>query len=277
MLRRLMSISNALDLLSFHSIMKSMEAIKPQQYQAVVTKKIQLTSHVFQFLFQLNNPSALQFISGQYATFIIDPQTRRQYSLCSDPHDTTHFEIVIDTTPMGPGSKYFLGKNVGDGVMCLAPLGNFGLTDTYTKKVLVATGTGIAPFRSMLLNEVRRSSVLGHRKDVDELVSTNQDLRSMTYSLYWGLRYEDDMYWDTELRYLVGQLAGSQYFMCLSKPTPQWSGLTGHVTDHVLENEKNLQNCEFYLCGNSAMITEMESRLSALNVSKEQIKSDLFY
>lgn len=235
-----------------------MEVQKPQQYSAVITKKIQLTANVYHFVITLKNPLVLQFIPGQYATFVIDQQIRRQYSICSDPSLTDQFEIVIDTTPMGPGSKYFLEKKEGDEVVCLAPLGNFRLTENPMKKVLIATGTGIAPFRSMILDWM-------HKKNTTEI------------TLYWGLRHEDDIYWEKELQGLVGEYRGFQYFLCLSKPQGNWQGFTGHVTECVMNYEKNVQNCEFYLCGNTAMISEMEKLLSAQNVKKEQIKTDMFY
>jgi len=231
-----------------------MEAIKPQQYTGIITKKLQLTKTVFHFFIQNENPAIYNFQPGQYGTFIIDEKTRRQYTFASAP-DPKMFELVVDVSPMGPGSKYFLSKDVGDRVEYLSPLGNFTLSENSLKKIFVATGTGIAPFRSMILGGKEISN----------------------YSLYWGLRYEDDMYWDMEMKSLVGQLTGSQYFMCLSKPGENWDGLVGHVTEHVLEREKNLQNCEFYLCGNSAMIVEMEQRLSDIKVPKEQVKIDLFY
>ncbi|HCM82630.1 TPA: hypothetical protein DIS60_04700 [Patescibacteria group bacterium] len=241
---------------------------KPRQYTGSITKKLQLTKTVFQFFIQNQQPNPLLFTPGQYATFIIDPQTRRQYTFCSAPNPSS-FELIVDVSPMGVGSRYFLERKEGDRVEFLAPFGNFTLSENPLKKVFVATGTGIAPFRSMLLNGKEISNC----------------------SLYWGLRYEDDVYWDQEFQTLAGQYTGFQYFLVLSKPSQNWQGLTGHITEHVLKNPsfipthvgtsagegENLQNSEFYLCGNNAMITEMKNRLSAKNVRNERIKIDLFY
>jgi len=253
-----------------YCIIVPMELSKPQQYTAIVIKKTQLTKTVFHFVIQNEHPKELLFQPGQYATFIIDEKTRRQYSFCSAP-DQSSFEIVVDTTPMGVGSKYFLEKNVGEKVEYLAPIGNFTLSQNPLKKVFVATGAGIAPFRSMILDRTNKTNPPSPRLRRASMTNTTDIV------LYWGLRYEDDVYWDQELRNIVGQYTGFQYFLSLSKPSQNWHGLTGHITEYVLKNEKNLQNCEFYLCGNSAMITEMESKLSAQNVNNEQIKKDLFY
>jgi len=254
-----------------------MESSKPQQYTGVITKKLQLTKTVFHFFIDIDHPVGFTFVPGQYGTFIIDEKNRRQYSFCSAPSSSS-FELVIDVSPMGPGSTYFLKKNVGDTVEVLAPLGNFMLSKNSLKKVFVATGTGIAPFRSMLLEEMKR---LRNQETKKLGILENSRFPSLQVSflssLYWGLRYEDDVYWDTELKAIAGQLVGFQYFLSLSKPSEQWGGLKGHVTQQVFQHEKNPQNCEFYLCGNTAMITEMQTQLSAMNVPKEQVKIDQFY
>jgi len=248
-----------------------MELLKPQQYTGIITKKSQLTKTVFHFVIQNETPSTLDFQPGQYATFIIDEKTRRQYSFCSAPNPIS-FELIVDVTPMGAGSKYFLEKKEGERVAYLAPLGNFTLSENPLKKIFVATGAGIAPFRSMILSQLANTE-----SRIANLSNPQSVMRNPLISLYWGLRYEDDVYWDQEFRNIVGQHTGFQYFLSLSKPSQNWYGLTGHITEHVLKNEKNPQNCEFYLCGNSAMITEMESKLSAQSVNNEQIKKDLFY
>jgi len=224
---------------------------KPQEISAVVQEKKQLTKTVFQFTFLVDQPD-FSFTPGQYGTVIIDTTTRRQYSFASAPNELPTCTVVIDTTPQGPGSKYFENLKIGDSIRMLAPLGLFVPKDSPRKKIYVATGTGIAPFRSMV-----RSGYQG--------------------SLYWGLRFDEDIYWKEEFDALVGQLTGFEFYLCLSKPSPQWQGLTGHVTEKVMELEKNLQNCDFYLCGNSNMISELEKRLLEAKVPKEQIFLDRFY
>lgn len=250
-----------------------MEFSKPQQYTGIITKKLQLTKTVFHFFIDIDHPAGFTFVPGQYGTFIIDKKNRRQYSFCSAPNATS-FELVVDVAPMGPGSIYFLEKNVGDTIEMLAPLGNFTLSENSLKKVFVATGTGIAPFRSMLRNGIFNSQFSISNKNTNNSLSA---ISNPSISLYWGLRYEDDVYWDRELKAIAGQLTGFQYFLSLSKPTEQWDGLKGHVTQQVFQHEKNSKNCEFYLCGNTAMITEMQTQLSAMNVPKEQVKIDQFY
>jgi len=195
----------------------------------------------------------LSVCAGQYATVIIDEKTRRQYSFCSDAKQTNAVSFVIDTAPGGPGSQFFLKKRVGESVQLLAPLGTFTLHDSPRKKVLVATGTGIAPLKSMIMSYI------------DQIPMT----------LYWGLRYETDIYWEREFSDLERQHPTFTYFIVLSKPESPWKGRVGHVTDYVMKEER-LEGNDYYLCGNQHMIVDVEQALLAHAVSKEQIYTEQF-
>lgn len=263
MSRRLMSTLNAPALCV---ILLDMEQQEQHHYSGVITKKLQLTKTVYQFVIYNTDPKELYFQPGQYAAFIIDETTRRQYSFCSAP-DPISFELVVDVFPMGPGSKYFLEKKEGDRAEYLAPLGNFTLQESVRKKIFVATGTGIAPFRSMLLGLMENGKW--------KMPACRRGRESV--SLYWGLRFEEDVYREEEMKGIVGHFNASQFYLCLSKPGEKWTGLVGHVTEHVLENEKDLQSCDFYLCGNRSMIQELSEGLKARKVLEEFIKTDMFY
>jgi len=222
----------------------------PLQQSAVITQKNQLNPHVYQFVFQVKTP--VVFTPGQYATVIIDAHTRRQYSFFSPSTNPLQFDIVIDVAPMGPGSKFFLDKNVGDTVEILAPLGGFRMIENPNKKVFLATGTGIAPFYSMIVSYVKHGG-------------------KATVVLYWGLRQEEDIFFQPQLDALKKSSANFQYSIILSKPTSDWKGHSGHVTDYVVKEES-----DFYLSGNKNMVGEVKTKLLAQKVSGEQIKTEPF-
>jgi len=132
--------------------------IAPKTWSATIIEKRNLTGNIWLIRFHCED-SAFSFIPGQYATVIIDEKTRRQYSFASAPSSLPEGEFLVDTTPMGKGSLFFLHADAGMKFQMLAPLGKFGVSDSPGKKVLVATGTGIAPFRSMLLNEMNNTNI----------------------------------------------------------------------------------------------------------------------
>jgi ferredoxin-NADP reductase len=236
-----------------------MTLIKPQTFQARIEKKEQLTEKVILFTFKLTDPISMQFIAGQYGAFVIDEKTRRQYSFCSAPGDPTTFEVVIDTAPMGPGSKFFLAKNIGDTAICMAPLGTFVLDKTSPrKKIMVATGTGIAPFRSMILDYLGT----GGTDDI---------------TLYWGMRHEEDLYWIDEFQELSVKYPNFKIVLTLSQPSPSWEGTTCRVTSHVIQEEQNPISTDFYLCGNRMMIKDIEIQLTQHAVPIEQIHKEMYF
>lgn len=222
-------------------------------YTPRIEKIIPLTPRVLHLFFSLPESSPLTFTAGQYGTVVINQTTRRQYSFCSDPKDTHGFEFLIDTTPMGPGSTYFLERKPGDTISLLAPLGSFCMQESPRKKMLIATGSGIAPFRSMILDAVDRTPI----------------------AVLWGLRQEDNRYWHKEFTLLADKYPTFSYTLYLSQPQGTWTGKTGHVTDHI-QNEPNLKETDFYLCGNTQMIAEVKQILSAHQVPEGQIRTESF-
>jgi CDP-4-dehydro-6-deoxyglucose reductase len=199
----------------------NMNVPKPQRYTVKILKKEKLTDTVLLCTFRTITPDSLVFTPGQYASFIIDEKTRRQYSFCSAPKDPSRFEIAIDTSPMGPGSKFFLSINEGDQPVCIAPLGTFVFdVQSFRKKVLIATGTGIAPFRSMVIDYLTR----GGTDDI---------------TLYWGMRHESDLYWVGEFQELSVKYPNFRFILTLSKPLDSWQGKRGRVTAHVSQEEQN--------------------------------------
>jgi CDP-4-dehydro-6-deoxyglucose reductase, E3 len=238
---------------------------KPETLQVRIIKKEQLTKTVILFSFVLENTQPLQFTAGQYGAFMIDEKTRRQYSFCSPPNSTTTFQMVIDTAPMGPGSRFFLLKNISDTVSCLAPLGIFVLDKTtHRKKIMVATGTGVAPFRSMILDYLEGRPPAG-RQGTDDI------------SLYWGMRHEGDVYWAGEFQELSIKYPNFRFVLTLSKPQDSWQGKRGRVTEHLIQEELYPEGSDYYLCGNRMMIKDIETQLVSKNVPLQQIHKEMYF
>lgn len=214
----------------------------------VINKK-QVTEKVYLVTFGLIEPATIDFRAGQNMMLMVAPGVNRTMSIASPPSEKSAVLMVHDISPMGPGSKWTLGLKVGDKASIVAPTGGvLSFIDSPKKKVMVATGTGVAPFHSMIL-----------------------DKPTLPMVLYWGIRFETDIYWKDEFETVM------PFHLVLSKPSENWKGLQGHVTEHVFSMEQDIENSEFYLCGNKAMIEEVRAKLLERNVPKEQIKTELFY
>ena len=152
----------------------------------------------------------------------------------------------------------------------IGPLSVFTLDrESPRKVVLVATGTGVSPFRSMLLDELSVFS----RQSSAKLIAESGKLMA----LYWGLRCEEDIYWKEEFEELAKKYPNFRFVLTLSRASDSWTGLRGRVGDHVFVDEKNFPGCDFYLCGSKEMVVDITQQLLAKNVPKEQVKSERFY
>lgn len=212
-----------------------------------------LTPFVYEFTLSFPDHAPLHFHAGQYGTVIINASTRRQYSFCSSPTQIDAIHFVIDIKPMGLGSVYFLERKVGDTIQMLSPLGTFTVIPSPRKKIMIATGTGIAPIKSMILDTITTAPI----------------------QLLWGLRHEEDMYWHEEFTSFSRTYPTFSYMVTLSQPADSWTGTRGRVTDYMKDIE-NKQEHDYYLCGNKQMIQDVQTHLLAHGVPEGHIKTELF-
>jgi NAD(P)H-flavin reductase len=236
------------------------QSTKPLEFQATAEWVKRLAGDYYHVRFSLTKPDTISFVAGQYVIFDLPPPKRRHtMSLVSTPSDHHAIDILQSVAPMGQGSKWVLGLKPGDPVSFVGPVGKFLLSeDTGRQKVFVATGCGIAPFRSMLLDYLTTG-------------------RNSPVVLYWGLRFERDVFWQEELRKLVAEHRNFHYHVTLSKPSEAWMGMKGRVTDHIVDKAPALLDSEFYLCGNREMIVEVRKQLTDKGVLADQIFAETFF
>jgi NAD(P)H-flavin reductase len=213
-----------------------------QAFTTQVSRIRSLTHDVREIELTLLEPPTMQFSAGQFVSFEIERPGRvpatRPYSIASSPNRASAIDLVFNQVPGGPGSGYLFGLQEGDSATFTGPVGSFTLRDNGRELLFVATGTGIAPLRSMLwsLAEAHSPSAV---------------------TLFWGLRSERDLYYQDELDELQRQLPRFSYTTTLSRPSAAWKGATGHVSPVVESRVASVANVEAYLCGNAAMIRDV--------------------
>jgi NAD(P)H-flavin reductase len=218
-----------------------------QTFTASVSRIRTLTHDVREIELALAEPSAISFAPGQWISFEIDrgesqfPATRA-YSIASSPRHENAIVLVLNRVSGGTGSEYLFGLREGDTTSFKGPAGTFVLRENGRDLLFVATGTGIAPFRSMLWSLAEESS--------DRAVT-----------LFWGLRSERDLYYQDELMHLRDRLPGFRFTTTLSQPTSHWRGTAGRVLPLVETGVTTVDNLEVFLCGNGAMIRDVRDIL----------------
>lgn len=217
-------------------------------YTARVTRLEDLTHDVRLITLTLNTPPAIPFTAGQFVSFSVPkaglpyPLTR-PYSIASAPSDTGTIELLLNLVPEGPGSTYLFAQREGDELSFKGPAGTFVLRDYPDRRLLfVATATGIAPIRSMLLARLPSPTAV---------------------HLIWGLRSERDLYFQDELAALAAQHPEFTFRTTLSQPSPAWQGATGRVQPWVQSDVDTVDDMAVYICGSSAMIASVTQLIRA--------------
>ena len=203
------------------------------------------------------------FLPGQFLNFKWDidgKPVQRCYSICSSPTRSGYIEITPKQTPNGYVSVFLNQKaRVGLTVEVSGPGGQFFFDESEHRRiVLIAGGSGITPFMSML------------RYIDDKCLPTE-------VTLLYFVRTRKDIIFEADLKLLQSRLPSFHFLMLLSQPDPGWIGLTGHLTRDLIEiNVEDIPSCTFFLCGPPAMMKSAQEVLQSLNVSPTRIKQESF-
>ena len=215
-----------------------------ETFTAQVESIKNLTHDVRQLDLLLREPKTITFKPGQFVSFEVPhPQTghvvTRPYSIASQPSRSDVITLLLNLVPGGPGSTYLFNLNEEDKTHFKGPAGNFYLREDPGRELLfIATGTGIAPIRSMLLANAERP-----------------DPRQAT--LFWGLRCQRDLYYQEELAQLTKRTPALTAITTLSRPEAGWSGESGRVLQLIEKRIASVKNLAVYLCGNSGMLKDV--------------------
>ncbi|MGD9129877.1 MAG: FAD-binding oxidoreductase [Candidatus Woesebacteria bacterium] len=231
-----------------------------QTYTAILEDKQVYNEKFTHYSFELKNPHRLEFKAGQYVSFLISADgLRRSYSIISTPDIQHGFEILVEPIAGGKGTAYLESLNFGDEVSVLAPLGQFTIANTQDERNLafVATGVGVAPMRSMIL----------------DLLRNKQDSREMM--LYWGLRYATDMIWQDEFLNISKTFANFHFHPVISRPVKEWTLCRGRVTD-CLNVHQLTENTAYYICGSEQMVQDVIKVLKAKGVEDKWMHFEKF-
>ncbi len=232
-----------------------------KQFKAPLKKVSKLTENVWEFDFDYSK-DPIDFQPGQF--FMIDildgnpEKAQRAYSTASAPSNKEFFTLCLKLIPGGRASTYFESLKVGDECSFIGPYGRFILEDSEKDIVMVATGTGIAPFMAMMPVLWEK----GFNKPV---------------TVYFGVAAEPDLFYLDILKKWEAEHDNFTVLITLSKPEPGWKGLKGRVTPHLEEAPFDTGNTIIYLCGNGEMIKDVRELMIKRGISKEDIHFEQFW
>lgn len=198
----------------------------------------------------------MDFLAGQYADVIGPGGIRRSYSFAKSPQaDALEFHIRrVDGGAMS--AYWFYEAKVNDLLRLYGPKGTFVLRHSPTTDVVfLATGTGIAPVKSM----------------TEWIAAQPEHMRPRSIQIFWGGRTEEDLYWDPS-----GLMDRISYEPVLSRASIDWHGARGHVQDTFLTINTELDEMQVYACGSSKMIHSARLALISQGLAPDAFFSDAF-
>ena len=206
------------------------------------------------FVFEVPEVEQLQFKPGQFVSFTEALQGKkiiRPYSIASQP-DGNRFELCLNLVESGIFSPFLFALNPGDSVEIGAPLGFFVVRNPDKEALFIATGTGIAPFRSMAPAYLQNS-------------------QAKRLTLLFGVRYENSIYYRDDFDALAREHSNFRFWPTLSRPESSWAGRSGHVQVHLLEALEERRELDVYICGLKAMVDDVRGILKAMGFDRKQI------
>jgi CDP-4-dehydro-6-deoxyglucose reductase len=240
----------------------------------IITKIEDETANTKRFYFQVPEWEKFDFEPGQFVTLDLPihekPSKRwRSYSIASWPDGSNCFELVIVLLEGGLGTTYLFNEvKVGTEITLRGPIGHFTLPETIDADLfLICTGTGIAPFRSMV-----------------QYIRLHQ-LAFRNIYLIFGCRKLNDALYHSEMKQLEKELPNFFYIPTYSREDASTGVQTGYVHgvyEKLITEKKALLQAgtqhpaHFFLCGWKQMIDEARERITALGYDRKAIHLELY-
>jgi CDP-4-dehydro-6-deoxyglucose reductase len=225
-----------------------------------------LSPSVRSLSFHTVDGAPLGHLAGQYVDLVVPTASglpfRRPYSVASAPEPGREdvFEIAVTRVEGGPTSEALHAMAPGALVELGPPEGTFVRRpeELPHPALFVATGTGLAPLRAMLAEELRAPRTAG-----PPLV------------LLFGCRTRADILWEDELRAWTAS-PRFQLHVTLSRPPAGHAGLSGYVQRHVEGLAAASPGARVYVCGLSAMVDDVVARLGAAGVPPDALRYETY-
>ena len=238
-------------------------ALQPWRTGTIIRIKNE-TSDTRRFWVEVPELASFDFMPGQFVTLdlpIHEKATKRwrSYSIASWPDGSNVFELLIVLDRKGgAGTTYIFEElEVGSAVSFRGPQGVFGIKEPLENDIfMICTGTGIAPFRS----------ILHHIK--------NKNIAHSHIYLIFGCRTKDNLLYYDELKSLAEDIPGFSYIPVLSRE--EWDGRTGYVHAVYEDLCREKRPADFFLCGWKGMVDEAKTRILEMGYEKKDIHTEIY-
>jgi CDP-4-dehydro-6-deoxyglucose reductase len=242
------------DILIDSTDLKALHGIEIKTLPARVNRVSYTNENILEVSLRLPSTANFDFVEGQYIDVILNT-VRRSYSIASTSIDN-QISLIIKRFKNGQMSDYWFNKvQLNDLLRIEGPKGTFFLREADRPLVFLATGTGIAPIKSML----------------NRLESDLNYVQSHPITVYWGNRECSEFTWCADFTKLK-----VDFHHVLSRPNDDWFGYVGYIQELALSHHKNLSEVAVYACGSNAMIQTSRPLFIEAGLPESAFYSDAF-
>lgn len=177
------------------------------------------------------------------------------FSIASSPLDLKENNLDFCVTAnTETGIAHFVSKklNVGDKVIVKGAFGHYGLKEGYDHYFFAATGSGIAPYISMMRTLIRNN------------INTK-------ITVFFGFRKSINFLYEEELKKYANE-GKIELIPTISREDESWTGKRGYIQERILEYEfdKNKKNC-LYVCGAPNVLDAVKDAATKKGIKEEDI------
>ena len=231
-----------------------------------------LAPTVGHYTFVRDDGQPLDFIPGQFIQvhfrYADGTPTKRSYSLATI-HDHAlgpgeAVEIAVSYVPGGAATALFEGLREGDAIEASGPYGRFCLMpgDANRRYLLIATGTGVTPYRSMLPQ-----------------LETLMRERGVEVVLLFGARTPAELLYGEEFRAFAERHPQFRFVPCFSRQMPDAphpDDRHGYVQQFLAEFAPDAAGDIAYLCGNPNMVDACFEALKGCGLPVPHIRREKY-
>lgn len=235
-------------------------------YNGIITKIEQASPTTRRFWLEVEGVDRFDFKAGQFITMDLPIGERRNqrwrsYSIASSPDGLNVLELCIVHLDGGLATNWLFNEaTIGTGIKFKGPDGTFTLPETIENElVMVCTGTGVAPFRSMIWEVFHRN--IPHRG----------------IHLIFGTRTADGILYEEEFKSLAQQMPGFRYSVALSRE--EKAGCHHGYVHGIYQTAyaEKRPDRTFYLCGWTKMVDEAVANLIVeMGYERGQVRYELY-
>ena len=220
-----------------------------EHFELRLTRSRMIAPSVRHMAFERSDGAGLRFIPGQFLQVHFEAHgqaLKRSYSVATwhgDPDNPAQqVEIAVSYVEGGAATARLSGMQPGDCIAASGPYGRFCLHDADANRryLLIATGTGVTPYRAML-----------------PLLAQQIATRGIEVVLLFGARTHSDVLYGAQFRDFAERVPGFRFMPCLSREPGQASHADerrGHVQAALAELAPDPARDIAYLCGNPNMV-----------------------